>query len=77
MPIYAATVTIKKRDNTGSATVEMVVVSGREIEDMKRNPDNLRRALRWKDNGGKGRVSKEDEMRWVITTIIIHKKLSD
>ena len=74
MPIYVGTVTIKKRDNTLQATVEHIVISGREYDDMKRNVDNLKRALRWMGQN-KGKSTKEDYTRWVITGIIIHKEL--
>ncbi len=70
MPIYAATVTIKKRDNTMTRTVENVVVSGDTQENMKRSFKNLQRAVRYSD------LSKnEDVNRWLITDIIIHKEL--
>lgn len=70
MPIYAATVTIKKRDNTMTRIVENVVVVGDTQENMKRSFDNLKRAVRYSN------LSKsEDINRWLIIDIIIHKEL--
>lgn len=70
MPIYAATVTIKKRDNTMTRIVENVVVVGDTQENMKRSFDNLKRAMRYST------LSKsEDINRWLIIDIIIHKEL--
>lgn len=76
MAIYVGTVTIRRRDNSIQVTVEHIVVVGREMDDMKRNPDNLVRALRYM-GGNRSRVSGEDPMRWVIIEVIVHKKLSE
>lgn len=68
--IYAATVTVRKRDGTLTRVVENVVVTGENYDDMKRSHKNLCRALKYA-NLSKG----EDALRWVITDIIIHKQL--
>lgn len=70
MPIYAATVTIRRRDNTHVKVVENIVVKGGNYDDMKRSPENLARAIKYAKMG-----KKEDETRWVIIDIIIHKEL--
>lgn len=77
MPIYAGTVRIRKRDNTAHVTVENIVISGREDFDMKRNPDNLKRALRYMRPYDHKPRTAEELSRWVIIEIIIHKKLSE
>jgi hypothetical protein len=70
MPIYAGTVTIRKRDNTMIRVVENVIVTGEAYDDMKRNYKNLTRAIKYSD------LSKqEDPNRWVIIDIILHHKL--
>lgn len=74
MPIYCGSVRIKKRDNSYSVTVENIVISGADHDSMKRNVDNLKRALRYM--GGQSlKIPKEDYNRWVITEIILHKQL--
>lgn len=70
MPIYAATVTIRRRDNTNVKVIENIVVKGGNYDDMKRNPENLKRALKYANMG-----KREDETRWVVIDIIIHKEL--
>ncbi len=70
MKSYAATVTVRKRDGTMTRTVEMIVVTGENYEDMKRSHKNLCRALRYTNL-----PKSEDALRWVITDIVIHKQL--
>lgn len=72
MGIYAGSVKIKKRDGTLSITVDNIVISGDQEFDMKRNYDNLKRALRYMKGGDR---KGEDPARWVIVEIIIHKRL--
>lgn len=74
MPIYCGTARIKKRDNTFTTTVENIVISGDTLDGMKRNPENLKRALRYM-NGQSLKVPKEDYNRWVIVEIILLKQL--
>lgn len=71
--IHAATVWIKKRDGSQTVCVENVVITGDDVELMKRSPENLRRALYY----GVAKSSKEDQSRWVITEIITYKKLGE
>ena len=73
MPIYAGTVKIKKRDNTAHVTVENIVVSG---DDLKRNPENLKRALRYMKPSNNTPRTSEELNRWVIVEVIIIKQLS-
>jgi|APGre2960657404_1045060.scaffolds.fasta_scaffold00127_15 hypothetical protein len=73
MPIYAGTVKIKKRDNTAHVTVENIVVSG---DDLKRNPENLKRALRYMKPYNNTPRTSEELNRWVIVEVIIIKQLS-
>ena len=72
MGIYAGSVKIRKRDNTLSVTVDNIVISGDQEFDMKRNPDNLKRALKYMKGGNK---KGEDFDRWVIVEIVIYKRL--
>ena len=72
MGIYAGSVKIRKRDNTLSVTVDNIVISGDQEFDMKRNYDNLKRALKYMKGGNK---KGEDFDRWVIVEIVIYKRL--
>lgn len=74
MAIFCGSVKIKKRDGSFSITVENIVISGTDIDSMKRNPTNLRRALRYMNDQAL-KVPKEDPLRWVIVDIILHKQL--
>lgn len=72
MGIYAGTIQIRKRDGSRTVTVENVVIKGEQEFDMKRNFENLKRALRYMKGGDE---KGEDPTRWVISEIIIHKRL--
>lgn len=78
MPIYAATVVLRRKDNLSHrAVAESIVVVGSDMDSIKRNPDNLRRALRYMGIGPATKTPKQDPERWVIIDVVIIKKLSD
>lgn len=73
MKIWAANVTLIRKDNLKRVvTVENVVISGDTADEIKNNPTNLTRALRYANIP---KAERDDPSRWRIKEVLPWKEL--